>query len=282
MKNFFCFAFLFFIAVNSLFSKELEGKSLEAIQLVIESNIQIAELEELNEKLGVVDRLEEQIAEIGDEISDEAKLICKTKLMLLRETAKAEDLIKQEKEQKKKSSKREKDPEMEKMVTALIDEYRGFEESHSDLSSSFYFHYKQAEFAGLSFVSTSKQLEAVKNIVDDYRVIAEMNPENGEVLLTYGMALYMAPKILGGDKVVGLDTIYKASQVSGTKYEKISAYIAYSQLMFEDKKYDEARNALNEADKLVPGSKTYKEIIEMNDAGYSMFKAKEYEKKKKK
>lgn len=122
----------------------------------------------------------------------------------------------------------------------------------------------------------------IKNIINDYRQIEEMNPEYGEILFVYGMSLYMAPKIVGGDKKLGIEKIYKATQVSATNYEKVSAMVIYSQLLFEDKKYEEAEKYLMAAAELSPSKKQYQEIKEMNEAGYSMFRAAEYKKKNKK
>lgn len=274
------FVALFFILFCG-YSKELEGTDLLAVNTVLESNLGISEFETLEEKIEYLDKVANQIEGYGNAISDEAKLICKSVLRNLKETARAEELFKQEENQKKKNNKREKDPEVEAMIMGWFKEYEDFAQNHTDLSSHFYFHFKEAEFATLPYLSMGKQVEMLKNIVEDYRKIEEMNPDYGEILFTYGMTLYMAPKIAGGDKQAGIEKIYKATQVSKTNYEKVSAMVVYSQLLFEDKKYDEAKKYLVEAEAISPAKKRYQEIQEMNDAGYSLFKADEYKKKKK-
>lgn len=278
-------AFVLLSAVMTCFcgyAKELEGKDLQAVNIALESNLGVSEFETLEEKLTYLEGIEGQIEEFGSGISDESKLICRSIMRLQKETAKTEELLKQEKDQKKKNNKREKDPEVEAMIMGWFKEYEDFAQTHSDLSSHFWFHYKEAEFATLSYLSMSRQIEILKNIVDDYKKIEEMNSDYGENLFTYGMSLYMAPKMAGGDKQAGIEKIYKATQGSSTNYEKVSALVVYSQLLFEDKKYDDAKKYLLEARELSPSKKRYDEMLEMNAAGYSIFKADDYRKKNKK
>lgn len=260
------------------YSKELEGKSLQAVNFVLESNLGVSEYETLEEKLNYLDKTENQVEKYGDEISDEAKFICKSILRMQKETTKSEELLKQEKDQNNKA-KKEENPETKALILGWFAEYQEFDKTHQDLSSHFYFHYKEAEFATLPYLSMGKQLDILKNIIGDYKKIEEMNPNYGENLFTYGMSLYMAPKIAGGNKKSGIEKIYKATQVSDTIYEKVSALLVYSQIMFEEKKFEESKKYLMEAETLSTAKIKYAEIREMNDAGYSIFDAEEYRKK---
>lgn len=261
------------------YGKELEGKNLQAVNTVINANLIADQYEELSDKLNYLASVEEQIAGLNDEISDEASLICRIGLELQKENAKNAELLKQAKKEKKKI-KNTKDPEKEAFIMGLFDEYKKFAESHNDLSSHFYFHYKETEFATMPYLSTGNQLKILKTISDDYKKIEEMNPDYGENLFTYGMVLCMMPKIAGGNKEVGLEKIKRACEVSATDYEKLSALTVYSQLLYEDKKKDEAREILERAQNIIPDNKTILQIMEMNEAGYSMFQSDDYEKKK--
>lgn len=280
MKKLVLTGFLIAAVCSFGFAKELEGTDLLALSAVLDAKLDVGAYEELSDQLAYVESIEKKIADYGNSISDEAKMICKSTLILQKETLKAEYLAEQEKNQKNKS-KKEKDPEKEAMLMKLFEEYKGFADSHSDLSSYFYFHYKELEFSTLAYLPLSKQIELLKNIVNDYKKIEEINPDNGENLLTYSMMLYMAPKIAGGDKVAAREKILRAIDVSTTRYERATSNIIYSQYLVEEKQKDEAAKYFEAGRNLGPAIKKYDDIKLMNDAGYSMFQAEDYEKRKK-
>lgn len=265
--------------IASGFAKELDGKNLKAVNKILEANLQVSAYETLEEKLFFLEESENDLRAMGADISEEARLVCKSILETLKETVKAEDQLKQEQVQKKKNTKKEKDPEAEAKAMAAFKEFQDFEQAHKDLSSHFYFHYTQAEFGTVPYLPFGKQMELLSKIVEDYKKIEEMNPNYGENLFFLGMSLYMAPKIAGGDKKAGLEKILKAAQVSETNYERFTSMLIYSQLMFEEKKFEEAKMYLALAAALSPDEKQLKEIQEMNEAGFSFFKASEYKKK---
>lgn len=281
MRKILSLIFITVIGISSSFAKELEGTNLQAVKTVLEANLGVNEFEELQDQLNFLNRIERKIASYGDGISEEAKLICKLVIAKQKETAIGMDKLKKEDVQKK-TSKPEKDPVKEAAAMEMFNEFKALAEANEDLSSHFYYYYKQAEFATMQYLPIGQKMEIFKNILKDYEKIEEMNPNYGENLFTLGMVMYMMPKAMGGNKEFGLEKILKASKVSATKYERVSALALYSQIMFEEKKYEEAKNYLAMAHQQVPLNKSFEKIQEMNDAGYSFFKMEEYSKKVKK
>lgn len=267
--------FLCLFLINTLcFAKELAGTDLQAVNKALDSKLHANDYEELSGQLAYIQKIENQIATMTN-LSDEAKLICKNILILEKETLKSADYSKKNKD--KKAEK--KDPALEALVQKCYNEYKAFDETHSNLSSHFYYHYLETEVTLLGFLPVAKQLSAGKEIIEKYKKLDELYPNYGENLFTYGMVLYMMPKIAGGDKEAGLAKIKKATYISSSDYEKASALILYSQILFEKKQKEESKTYLMKAQALAPNNTSFKEIQTMNDEGYSFFDAKDYMKK---
>lgn len=283
MKRLLLTAFSFFILLNFSFGKELSGSDLDAVNLALDAKLYVNDYEELPDQLAYLENVEKQISDLENSISEEARFLC-NKLIDSQKQASVQaaelKLLKDKQNNKKPKKDKAAEAEAEAAANQLLEEYNSFENNHSDLSSHFYFHKKEAEMGALRFLPTGKQLKALMNIVEDYKNINEQMPDYGEILYTYGMFLYMMPKIAGGDKVLGLKKIYHATQVSSSNYEKAAALLLYSQILLEEKKKDESKQYLQEAFNLDPDNVTYKELWEMNEAGYSMFKMADYQKKK--
>lgn len=273
-----------FLLTALAFGKELSGADLEAVNKALDAKLYVNDYEELSDQLSYLDKIEKQISDLGSTISEEARFICDKIIVSQRESSKSADANKLENIPGSKKPKKDKaaEAEAEAAANSYLEEFKNFESKHSDLSSHFYFRYKEAEMATLAYLPTAKQLKAMMGIFEDYKIIYETNPDYGEILYTYGMMLYMVPKIAGGDKDGGMEKILRATQVSQSNYEKAAALLLYSQILLEDKKKDDSKLYLATAFALDPDNKTYTEIIEMNEAGYSMFKMAEYQKKKNK
>lgn len=265
-----------------LFGKELTGADLDAVNIALDVKLYANDYEELSDQLTYIEKIEKQISALGNTISEEARFICKKIIESQVSTSKQAAAQKLERGQDQKSKKQKKDKAAEAEAAAVanknLDDYIQFESSHTDLSSHFYYRYTEAEMATLPYLSTAKQLKASVKMIDDYKKIYEMNPDYGEILYSYGMALTIMPKIAGGDKDGGIGMILKATTVSKSNYEKAAALLLYSQFLLEDKKNDEAKQYLQKAQALAPDNKTYKDILAMNEAGYSMFRMAEYQK----
>lgn len=275
MKKLIFVAFLL-ITASFGFAKELEGKNLEAVYMALDARLYVNDYEELQDQLAYMNRVENQIKNIESEISDEAKLIYKTVIEFQKATLIATDEEKKAEKQKKKDIK--KDEETEKKVMDTYNRYIEFEATHENLSSYFYFHFNEAKMATIPYLTKAKQLELLTGLLDSYKFVEELNPNNSENLFTLAAILYAMPKIAGGNKEEAIEKIEKAINTAGCNYEKSSAIILYSQLLFEDNQIEKSKKLFDEGLKLDPENKPMIHYKEMNEAGFSMFKEKEYQK----
>ena len=119
------------------------------------------------------------------------------------------------------------------------EEYKAFADSHSDLSCHFYLHYLEAQMATLAYLPKTKQLGAAKQAIEEFKKIDEKYPDYAESLYTYGMILYVMPKIAGGDKEAAMAKIKHAAEVPASNFEKAGALLLYSQILFKEKNFIE-------------------------------------------
>lgn len=280
MKKILIIFLIFSLSFSFLFAKELDGNDLMVVNKVLNAQVYVSNFKDVEERLAYLADIEKLVIE--NELSTEAKIICNSSLKMQKMTAQSTEEIDFINTDMTKPSKIEKTPEAEAFAWDFYNEFKNFADLNEDLSSHFYFHYKAAEFMTLPFLPLNKQIKMLESVADEYKRIEELNPNYGENLLTYGSILYMLPKIVGGDKEAGLEKIKRASEVSLTEYEKVSALVIYSQILFEEKKVEESKTALERAFSFVPENKTLKQIQEVNEAGFSMFRISDYQKKMKK
>lgn len=272
---------VFFLCVN-VNSKELEGKDLQGVTYVLNANLYMQNYEEIADKLNYLSEVEKEVSSFENDLSDEARFICQQLLVLEKVTAKnsAAEGVSTDPQNKKKD-KNDKDAKVdEQKIMDCFHAYEKFAESHENLSSFFHLRYVEIKFATVPYLSSAQQLKILKNILSDYQKIEEMNPNYSENLLNLGISLYFVPGMLGGNKKDAVVKMRKAVQTAGCDYEKVNANLMLSQLLLEEKQADEAKKYLDVAAALAPENRTVQKVLEMNAAGYSIFQADKYRKKK--
>lgn len=270
---------IFSFFTSSVFSKELNSRDLAALHSVLDARYYAGDYETSAEKIAYLLQKEQELKSIQDELSEEVKLICKSIFTLEKEIAKASEFQKVSGNSEKKQDKKSKNNETEKIILDCYRELKDYSETHTYLSSHFYYHFKEAEFSAMAYFSTNEQLRILKGILDDYRKIEEMNPEFSENHFMLGTLLFFMPKIAGGNKTESKEQLLLAIKHAACNYEKASSLIMLSQILYDDKNYDEAFEYLNAAYEIDPKNKSVQKIKEANAAGYSMFEMNKYLKK---
>lgn len=272
----------FFTICFCAFTKELSGNDLKAVHKVLDSKLYINDYETADEKKAYLSRVEKSID--FSSLSQEASLICKNSLKMAKDSATTTkydlSLLVEAAESAKKKEKKDKiDEAAKKKALDFFGTYEKFAETHNDLSSYFWFHYKEAELGTLAYLPTTQQLKKMGGLLDEYKNLVEMNPNNSECLFMYGMILYMMPGVLGGSKKDGLAKIKKAVETAACDYETATASIMLSQILLDEGKTDESKYYMNKVLKIDPKNKMVLMIKELNDNGYSIFQMEKYIKK---
>ena len=107
----------------------------------------------------------------------------------------------------------------------------------------------------------------------------EQDESFSPVMINYGQWFFYSPRIFGGSREKTLYWQNKAVETARTKAEEFFARLYYSQSLFEEKKFEESRIQLEEAEKLCPQSCLVSLLAEQNAMGVSL---NEYNKKKSK
>lgn len=261
------------------FAHSLEGKDLQAVNLALDARLYVNDYEELEEQLAYLEKVESQIAEMNGKISDEAKLVCKSVIISQKQTSISADELKKS-EDKKQKDKKNQDPSKDELYQCYL-EYEEYEKSHSNLSAQFKFHKLEAEFSTMAYLSTTKALKKMKEIIEGYKALADLEPDYSENLFTLASVYYSIPKVMGGDKEYATKCVLTGIENARNNYEKSSCYILYSQFLFEEKKYDESKKYMELGKAIDPENKAILKYEEMNKAGYSIFDERAYKKEKK-
>lgn len=276
MKKIKYLCFMLILFTSKVFARELSGEDLKAVNKILDSKLYVSDYKTPEEKLAYLNKIEKSLA---SSISPEAALICKNSLIMAKESAKIPevDLSSLNFEMPKKKEK--VDENAKKLALDIFESYKTFAAANEDLSSHFWFHYKEAELQTLPYLSKTQQLKMMTSILDDYKKIEEINPNLSENLMMYGTILYMVPGALGGSKKNGIAKLRKAVDTAACDYEKASACMILAQLLIEEKKNDEALTFINKVIQMSPNNKMMLLIKDMNEKGYSIFQAKKYIKK---
>ena len=272
-KRLFFFFVIISLTMHQVFSKELNDSDCSVIMMLLDAKLDVENFEELEEKMDFMQEIQKKYEELKPSISEEAQLISRNLIVLEIESLKQVERIKKEEKQNRKSKKQEfyKNSENEKILMSCFEEYKNFLDTHEDLSSHFYFHYKEVEFATLPYLKTADQMKVLKDINEYYEKIEKMNPFFSENLLYLGMMFYMMPSIFGGNKTIAKEKLMLAIEKAACRYEKVSACTMLSQILFEEKEREAAVQYLDMAIAVSPENITLKLLKLQNEAGYSMF-----------
>ena len=108
-------------------------------------------------------------------------------------------------------------------------------------------------------------------VKDFYEKAAAVNPERASAYVSLGNWSFYAPALLGGGKAKSKKNFDKAEKCAVIPGEKYLVYIAQSQLNFENKKTDLAKDYLDKAIALGLGRKDLDLIAKCNKNGVSYF-----------
>lgn len=280
MKRIIVFSLFVFLSAAGCFAKELSEKDLELVHRSLDLVLKAADYTKLNDKLLCLQNGAVKLQpEIDSKISEEAKLICNS--IITCEEINEREADRQLKEGKKKKNKNIESDDKTTIMN-LYNEFLEFEQTHEDLSSHFYFHKREAINTAMLFMGTMEQLKYVSSLINDYKKIAEMNPDYSENLMYLGSVYYLAPAIFGGNKKLGEEMLFHALETAKCKSEKVYALMAYSQVLFDKGRKEEAKELMKQAEQAAPGNQIVGLFIRMNDAGYSIMNADKYFEKNKK
>ncbi|MCR4939611.1 MAG: hypothetical protein K5930_05825 [Treponemataceae bacterium] len=167
-----------------------------------------------------------------------------------------------------------KNPELKGNVTPRIKKAADWIEDHKEDSGiSAYMYYTTADIisCGLSFMSLGDILSYGLKIKDFYIEAVELDPTCSMAYSGLAQWYYYAPGLSGGSTKKAYTNFELSLKHAYTRGEKFTATIFMSQSLYDQKKYTEARKLLEDADKMLPGSRLVSYMKKLNDADYCYF-----------
>lgn len=105
----------------------------------------------------------------------------------------------------------------------------------------------------------------------DYAVVVKNNPQMPFALTLSGWWYYYAPAVGGGSNSKAGEFFKKAQKYAVSSYDKYYCNINLAQFYFEQKDTQKCSIYMEEAEKVLPGTRYVELLKKMNKIGYSLF-----------
>lgn len=172
-----------------------------------------------------------------------------------------------------KDMTKEKIEELRPVVMTLYEKNLEWKKNHSFESLNPYYIISVFDITNdaMAYLPKNQLSKVMKQSKQEYEMLAEQHPEFSLGLMNIGMFYYFMPGIIGGNKAKGRQYLADAVVYAVNDYEVFNTCIMFSQILYEEKKIEDAEKCFSRAEKLVPDSKYVKLIKDVNNAGYSFF-----------
>ena len=121
------------------------------------------------------------------------------------------------------------------------------------------------------FILTSAAIKIGLQEKKDYADVIKKNPTMSFAYTLCGWWYYYAPAIGGGSKKLSKDFFISALKYAKSDYDKFYGNINLAQFYFEEKNTAECERLMEEAEKILSGTRYVKFLKSINAIGYSLF-----------
>src|SRR5574344_248782 len=125
--------------------------------------------------------------------------------------------------------------------------------------------------SGLRFFSRTTAMKEGLNVKKYYDLILKEDPDMTFALFNIAHWYFYAPAISGGSKKKAFECFEKAVDKAKSPAELYFSKVYFSQVLFENKQYDECETQKNEARSILPESRYIELLDTVNNMGYSIF-----------
>lgn len=169
----------------------------------------------------------------------------------------------------------QKDMYSDNLKTFITDQYNknvDFEETQKNVSYSPWYYFSRGDIynSTMQFLAQSTAIKIGLQEKDDYDQLVESNPEMSFGLINTALWYFFAPGIGGGSKKTALSYFERSLKSAACDYERFYSRVYLSQVLFEDKNYDECSRLLKECDEILPENVYTAFIRFLNNNNYSL------------
>ena len=252
-------AIITFLSISFLPAAEFTQEENQAIQDILSLRLSLRSYSTNDEVIEKVRSYRQEKLSSIENFSEEARLVCLNMLATAEyNTFYAKDM---------------QAPEMEGIPRPQSEKIREFQEKTPAEEQNPWFVFTSADIIN-SMMQFLKQGEAISlglKEKKEYAIALAAQPEHAFGNMLSGYWYYYAPGIGGGSKKKARLFFANALEYAANDYERFYGNINLSQMNFEDKKKEEAARLLDEAEKILPGTRHVAFIRKINEMGYSAF-----------
>ena len=166
-----------------------------------------------------------------------------------------------------------KSPNMEKILRPQYEKIMKFTRTNDADDPNPWFILTSADILNsmMQFLPQSESIKIGLQEKKDYADVIKKNPTMSFAYTLSGWWYYYAPAIGGGSKKLSRDFFISALKYAKSDYDKFYGNINLAQFYFEEKNTAECERLMEEAEKILSGTRSVKFLKSINAIGYSLF-----------
>ena len=166
-----------------------------------------------------------------------------------------------------------KSPNMEKILRSQYEKIIQFTRADKAADPNPWFILTSADILNsmMQFLPQSESIKIGLQEKKDYADVIKKNPTMSFAYTLSGWWYYYAPAIGGGSKKLSKDFFMSALKYAKSDYDKFYGNINLAQFYFEEKNTAECERLMEEAEKILSGTRYVKFLKSINEIGYSLF-----------
>ena len=166
-----------------------------------------------------------------------------------------------------------KSPNMEKILRPQYEKIIQFTRADKAADPNPWFILTSADILNsmMQFLPQSESIKIGLQEKKDYADVIKKNPTMSFAYTLSGWWYYYAPAIGGGSKKLSKDFFISALKYAKSDYDKFYGNINLAQFYFEEKNTVECEKLMEEAEKILSGTRYVQFLKSINAIGYSLF-----------
>ena len=166
-----------------------------------------------------------------------------------------------------------KSPNMEKILRPQYEKIIQFTRADKAADPNPWFILTSADILNsmMQFLPQSESIKIGLQEKKDYADVIKKNPTMSFAYTLSGWWYYYAPAIGGGSKKLSKDFFISALKYAKSDYDKFYGNINLAQFYFEEKNTAECEKLMEEAEKILSGTRYVRFLKSINAIGYSLF-----------
>lgn len=166
-----------------------------------------------------------------------------------------------------------KSPNMEKILRPQYEKIIQFTRADKAADPNPWFILTSADILNsmMQFLPQSESIKIGLQEKKDYAAVIKKNPTMSFAYTLSGWWYYYAPAIGGGSKKLSKDFFISALKYAKSDYDKFYGNINLAQFYFEEKNTAECEKLMEEAEKILSGTRYVQFLKSINAIGYSLF-----------